>query len=289
MTGKNTSALIAPNEGPVAHVCNADGDAAMVLVCEHASSFIPVALDELSLAAEARFSHIAWDIGAYDLALALSRALDAPLVASDISRLVFDCNRPLEDASATPAVSEIYSVPGNSALSAEQRRQRYDEVYLPFEKMVAQQISKQSKKLSTEREQHIWPLPLLVTVHSFTPVYHGQTRDVEIGLLHHDASGFALRMHELANDVDPVANPAVVQGDQNSPAHSMPFKVELNKPYDASDGVLHTLLTHAKAARLAHVMIEVNNELLRQADSVNQVAEQLGSLITLALQSGQRS
>ena len=120
---------------------------------------------------------------------------------------------------------------------------------------------------------------MLVTVHSFTPIYHGQTRDVEIGLLHDEESQFAIRMHEAIADLEIEAG----QQQGNSPGL---LKVELNKPYSASDGVMHTLVTHARPSNLSQVMIEVNNKLLRDADGVREVAKQLASMINLALLSG---
>ena len=42
--------------------------------------------------------------------------------------------------------------------------------------------------------------PILVTVHSFTPVYHGKKRSVEIGILHDKDARFADAMLETAND-----------------------------------------------------------------------------------------
>ena len=303
MTGENSNVLMTADEGAVVDIINANGDAALVLVCEHASSYIPFSLGDLGLSEDARYSHIAWDIGAYDLAIALSLMLDAPLIASHVSRLVYDCNRPLADSSATPAVSERYDVPGNCSLSTQQRQQRYDEVYLPFERMLAQQIVTQSDKLSADTQiskspcfeksletrpvtrpvassvASSWRLPVLVTVHSFTPIYHGQTRDVEIGLLHDEESQFAIRMHEAIADLEIEAG----QQQGNSPGL---LKVELNKPYSASDGVMHTLVTHARPSNLSQVMIEVNNKLLRDADGVREVAKQLASMINLALLSG---
>ena len=311
MTGENSNVLMTADEGAVVDIINANGDAALVLVCEHASSYIPFSLGDLGLSEDARYSHIAWDIGAYDLATALSRMLDAPLVASRVSRLVYDCNRPLADSSATPTVSERYDVPGNCSLSTQQRQQRYDEVYLPFERMLAQQVATQSDKLSadthiskspcfetrleTNLEPRIetrpvansaassWQLPVLVTVHSFTPIYHGQTRDVEIGLLHDEESQFAIRMQEAVADLEIEAGQQ--QGNSQAPFPAL-LKVELNKPYSASDGVMHTLVTHARPSNLSHVMIEVNNKLLRDADGVREVAKQLASMINLALLSG---
>ena len=67
---------------------------------------------------------------------------------------------------------------------------------------------------------------ILVTIHSFTPVYHGVRRDCEIGVLHDTDARLA--------DAIFAALPS-----------NFPFKLERNVPYSARDGVTHTLATHA--------------------------------------------
>ena len=71
----------------VVTVTNRAGRGRVVLVCDHASNIIPERFDGLGLDEAARHSHIAWDPGALPVAQLLSRALDAPLIASGLSRL----------------------------------------------------------------------------------------------------------------------------------------------------------------------------------------------------------
>ena len=70
-------------------IVNRDGAGPVLLLCEHASRHIPQRYGGLGLDADAARSHAAWDPGARDLALELSQALDAPLVAARVSRLVY--------------------------------------------------------------------------------------------------------------------------------------------------------------------------------------------------------
>ena len=279
-----SSGLLGHDEGAAVSLVNPAGLAPILLVCEHASSYIPTALNDLGLSSEARYAHIAWDIGAADLAHALSRQLNAPLVTAGVSRLVYDCNRPLEDPSATPASSEVFDVPGNRALTPAQRRQRFDEIYLPFEQMISQQVDKLSQQLSEPAGIAAeWQLPLLVSVHSFTPVYHRVTRQAQIGLLHDEPdtspAGHCQRSR-LAETLNAAAGAA---------ASGSALQVALNVPYSAADGVMHTLQVHARPRELDHVMIEVNNALIRDAESVEAVARQLSGLINLALEQGPHS
>ena len=94
--------LLALDEPPAFEVVNPDGVSRFLLLCDHASLRMPRALGTLGLPDDALRSHIAWDIGAADVAKRLSELLDAPLVLSGYSRLAIDCNRPPGTAPSIP-------------------------------------------------------------------------------------------------------------------------------------------------------------------------------------------
>ena len=79
------------------------GPAPVLILCEHASNAFPAEFGTLGLDDDARRSHAAWDPGALDIARRLSDAWAAPLVHSNVSRLIYDCNRPPEAPDAMPA------------------------------------------------------------------------------------------------------------------------------------------------------------------------------------------
>ncbi|MEP5760155.1 MAG: N-formylglutamate amidohydrolase, partial [Litoreibacter sp.] len=160
-----------PFDDTLIDVRNATAASKVVIVCEHASAHIPATFNNLGLSDDALQSHIAWDPGAMAVATRMMDALDAVLIAAKTSRLVYDCNRPPDAHDAMPARSEVFDVPGNAGLSAEQKTARVVGYYEPFRTTVAQIMERIAD-------------PVLVTVHSFTPVYHGAMRDVEIGILH---------------------------------------------------------------------------------------------------------
>jgi predicted N-formylglutamate amidohydrolase len=225
---------------------------AIVLVCEHASAFIPSEFKNLGLSKEVLTSHVAWDPGALGVAEALSEMLEAELVASGISRLIYDCNRPPDAPAAMPARSEIYDIPGNVGLTAAQRAARADAYYAPFRMAVDAALAVREKAV-------------LVTIHSFTPVYHGKTRDVEIGILHDRDSGLADAILEAAADHD---------------AHV----VRRNEPYGPNDGVTHTLIEHGVSKGRPNVMIEVRNDLIRTADAQREMASLLAGWLRQAVE-----
>lgn len=237
----------------VCEILNENGPAQMVLICEHASHHIPTYFDGLGLSSDARHSHAAWDPGAKTLALALSAAFDAPLVCSKVSRLVYDCNRPAGAPSAMPARSEVFDVPRNMDVSADEAQARYEQIYLPFEHMVSKVVAGKN-------------YPVIITSHSFTPVYHGEKRKVEIGLLYDDDSRLADAMMAFAPQFDD-------------------FVIERNQPYGPSDGVAHTIDVHGRDKGLLNVMIEVRNDLLADPMMAKRVADVLTDMLRLALES----
>ena len=241
---------------PIVELSHENGSAKIVLVCEHASSFIPSALDNLGLAPADRDSHAAWDPGALSVAELMAKNLGAVLVASGVSRLVFDCNRPLGAPDATPVQSERITVPGNVGLDATARAARAQTYYAPFRAALSQAIS--------ERET-----PAIVTIHSFTPIYHGERRQVDIGLLHDRDARLVDIMLEMA------------------PTHT-PLSVKRNAPYGPQDGVTHTLKEHALPAKLLNVMVEIRNDLIATPDSQEAMAQTLSCWITDALETAQR-
>ena len=240
-------------EGTAAAVLhNADGNGQVLLVCEHAANRIPAALDNLGLDEATRLSHIAWDPGALAVAQEISCLLDARLVASTVSRLVYDCNRPPEAPGAMPGRSEVFDIPGNRNLSDTEKAARVATVYEPFRTLLADTIAS-------------FPAPpVLVTIHSFTPVYQGKQRDVEIGILHDSDTRLADAMLDLA------------------PKHTE-LNAQRNDPYGPGDGVTHTLKLHALPNGLMNVMIEVRNDLIATAGQQKAMAKMLAGLITDAV------
>ena len=71
-------------------IMNPNGSSSIVLVCEHATHFIPDVYNNLGLSSNNLKSHVAWDPGAAAVAQELSRVMDAVLVQGVVSRLLYD-------------------------------------------------------------------------------------------------------------------------------------------------------------------------------------------------------
>ncbi len=242
-----------PDPGSVVSLLNPKGAGRVVIVCEHASHHIPPAFNGLGLSEEARTSHIAWDPGAARVSEHLSTLLDAPFVRGEVSRLIYDCNRPPEAESAMPARSELFDVSGNTGIGQAERDRRTAAVYVPFTRCVEEVMAKAG------------PDAALVTIHSFVPVYHGKPRAVELGILHDADARLADAMLAAA------------------PRHTQ-MNTQRNEPYGPEDGVTHTLKLHGLSNGVLNVMIEIRNDLVATPEACSEVAGMLHGLISEALE-----
>lgn len=241
----------------VVEVVNEGGTGRFVLACDHASNEIPPEFNNLGLDPALLKTHIAWDPGARAVAEQMTRLLDVPLVLPRVSRLVHDCNRPLGCADATPETSEIYEIPGNRDLTPEQRQDRGHRFYTPFHAALREII---------ETRIDLGYPPVLATIHSFTPVYKGERREVELGILHDDDARLA----------DAVLAIAERHGE---------MVADRNRPYGPEDGVTHTLRRHALPLGLLNVMIEIRNDLIADTPAQVRMAERLSGYLNEALAS----
>lgn len=248
---------ISSSEIPAPTLERAVGTGPVVLICDHATRFIPASLDTLGLSADLHDSHIVWDPGALDLAQRLSVRLDAPLIYPGVSRLVIDCNRVVDAADSIVPVSENISVPGNLDLPPDERARRKQAVYDPFHHTI-------DDLLETRREHGM--TTALVAVHSFTPVFHGKPRPWQVGVIFEAGNRFGAAVcEELAKDRD--------------------LCVGVNKPYSPGDGVYHTVSRHKDKYGLAGVMLEIRNDLLRNAGDLDWWADRLEHVLRNSLES----
>ena len=234
---------------------NEAGTSDVLLVCEHASCMIPPQWGTLGLTEEQRRAHIAWDPGALGLARGLSARLDAALVHAPVSRLVYDCNRAPDQRGAMAERSEYHDIPGNRDLSEDARALRTEAVYLPFQASLRAAVA---RRLARRRPT------VMVTVHSFTPVWHGVPRAVELGVI---------------TDADDRLPRAIVAEAQARTG----LRVQLDEPYSAADDVTHTLRVHAAPYGLMNAMLEIRNDLIADAAAETAMAALLAPVIRAAL------
>jgi len=211
---------------------NPKGAGPFVIVCDHASNTIPEEYESFGFGDAALETHIAWDPGALAVARRLSEGLDAPLFWPDVSRLVIDCNRSPDVSSLIVTASEGQSVEANRAVSGAERSRRLERIHTPYHDAIDSCLA---RRLATG-------LPTaLIAVHSFTPVYFGNARPWQVGIVF-DADR---RMADL-----------LIRGLEADKA----LTVGINEPYSPADHVYYTVARHAGARGFPAAMIEIRND-----------------------------
>jgi predicted N-formylglutamate amidohydrolase len=247
----DTSLLLGPRDVPPVREYNDSGRSPFLLTCDHYGRLIPQALGDLGLPESELVRHIAWDIGIAGVAEMLSKHLDAHLIVQRYSRLVIDCNRPPDVASSIPLISEATTIPGNEGISREAAALRRAEIFDPYHHRIGAIID--------QRRQRNMPT-ILVSLHSFTPVYAGIARPWHIGTLYQrDKILPPLLLQSLR------AEPDLVVGD--------------NEPYAVSDDTDYTIPVHAEARGLMNTGIEIRQDLISDQAGEKAWADRLARIL----------
>ena len=248
------TALLAPDEPSPVQVLRENGRSDLFLTADHAGRIIPRSLGGLGLPASELDRHIAWDIGIAAVTGRLSAALDATAVLQTYSRLVIDCNRNPAVASSIPEVSEATQIPGNLDLTPAQRETRRSVVFDPYHARIHALLD--ARQAAQRRTVY-------VAMHSFTPVFKGESRAMQVGVLYNRDAQLADIMLALLR-----AEGDLVVGD--------------NAPYAVSDATDYGVPVHAERRGLRHVEIEIRQDLIADAEGQGGWAERLARLLPAA-------
>ena len=215
-------------------IVNADSSSNLLFTSDHNGSAIPTKLKNLGVPLNELRRHVAYDIGIDAVAHALSARFNATLIAANYSRLVIDCNRHPGSAGSIPSVSDNTVVPGNKNLSDDDIKSTEDEIFDAYHSSVGNRIS----IMRSENKN-----PILISLHSFTPVIGGQFRPWEIGILFKDDERLSA----------PLINKLREQKDLN---------IGDNKPYSGSEPAGYTVDHHVEPLSLPSVAVEFRQDLI---------------------------
>lgn len=228
--GAKYGTLLAGDEPAAFEIVNADGGGNAVLVCDHASNRVPRRLGTLGLDPTDLAGHIAWDPGAANVARRLSELLDAPLVLSGYSRLVIDCNRPVDSPESMLEQSDGVPVAGNLKLTSADRARRVEGLFRPYHEAISDLLDRRATRPN-----------MLLSVHSFTGDFAGRRRPWSIGFSYgRDRRFAALALEAMRGDS------SLVVGE--------------NLPYSVDDATDHTIPVHGENRGLLHVLIEMRQD-----------------------------
>ncbi len=250
MNAGDTSLLLGSGDAAPVVETNPQGRSPFLLTSDHFGRAIPERLGDLGLPESELTRHIAWDIGIAGVARALSERLDAHLIAQAYSRLIIDCNRPFSSPSSIPLISEATTIPGNEGLTREAIEGRRREVFEPYHRRITEVIDHRlSQGIPT----------VLVSLHSFTPVYAGIKRPWHVGTLYQS---------------DTRLPPLLLKGLR---AHS-DLVVGDNEPYAVSNETDYTIPVHGEARGLMNTGIEIRQDLISDQSGERQWAERLAAI-----------
>lgn len=230
-----------------------DRQSRWLVICDHATNRVPDFINggSLGLAPEDMGRHIAYDVGAAGVAIALGEKLGAPVVLSNFSRLVIDPNRGEDDPTLLMRLYDGTIIPANRHADDAERERRLDACYRPYHDAVGRMASRQDNTI-------------LVSVHSFTPQFKGRAlRPWHTGLLFADDERLSRPLIDLLRQ-----EPGMIVG--------------ANEPYS---GHLKgdTIDRHAIATGRQNTLIEIRNDLIAEDAGQVEWAERFARLLPAAL------
>jgi predicted N-formylglutamate amidohydrolase len=228
-------------------------DAGALVICDHASNAIPPGYGTLGLKRETLQRHIAYDIGAADVARALAALIGAPAVLSTYSRLVIDPNRGLDDPTLVMRCSDGAIVPGNAYIDAAEIARRSVRFWAPYRQAIAATVE---AMIATGEP------PALISIHSFTDVWRGFSRPWKIGILWDRDDRIPKPLIRAL-----LAEPDLCAADVGD-----------NEPYD---GALagDTIDAIATLRRLANALIEIRQDLITERKNALAWADRIARLL----------
>lgn len=233
-------------------VLRPEGRSSFFLAADHAGRAIPKALGDLGVPHAEMERHIAWDIGIAGATEQLSALLDATAIFQTYSRLVIDCNRNPSWPSAMPELSEHTPVPGNLGLSEADRRARVQEIFDPYHHEIEALLNARAGRPT-----------IYVAMHSFTPVFKGESRAMHVGILYDKDATLAHIMLDLLRQ----------EGD---------LVVGENAPYAITALSDYSVPAHAEPRGLNHLEVEIRQDLIATPEGQEDWARRFARLLPLA-------
>ncbi len=225
----------------------------VLFVCDHASNALPEAYGTLGLEQGDFAAHIASDIGAATVTRALATAFGAPAVLARWSRLLIDLNRGPDDPTLVMKLSDGRIIPGNRDADAAEIAHRLEQHHAPYHAAIEAQI---------ERSRDGGHLPVILSMHSFTPVWKGAQRPWEIGVLWDSDARLAKPL--MAR----LAQAGFAVGDKE------PYSGELEND---------SLYRHGTMHGLPHVLIELRQDLIATPQAAQTLAARLKPVVEQVL------
>lgn len=225
------------------------GEGPLFITCEHASARVPAPLRTSAGDRPWLQTHWAYDIGVRTLGRELVRLTRSRGVFARFSRLVCDTNRAPDHPDLIRTQTEGHALSFNEGVSPRERERRIQAYHEPYHTAIAAGLGAQ---IAGRRGE-----VLLLSLHTFTPVWEGQARPMEVGVLYSSHEAVAAR---LAGELDREG-----------------FETAMNAPYSGRDGLIYSGARHGQAQRVVFLELEVNQALIGTPAAAMRVARRIAA------------
>jgi len=222
----------------------------VVITCEHASVRMPRpwswSPSDLWLVG----THWSYDPGADEITRELAHAFGCPAVLTRFTRMLVDPNRRTDSPTLFRDVAEGRPVQMNTRVDEAERELRLRRLYTPFHRAVDHVLDAE-------------PFALVLSIHTFTPVYEGIRREMELGVIFDEDQGLAVEVAgRLARTIR---------------------DVRLNEPYTGRNGGMYSARVHALRQGIRALEIEVRQDIAIDPARRIPVVEEIRNALAAAL------
>ncbi len=226
----------------------------LVLSCEHASWTLPPGV-ELGVPLDVLRSQAGWDHGALEIVEVWSEALGVGVHTGAFSRMFVDLNRNPEHVDVIPSNSYGAAVPGNVAISADDRAHRIAAFHTPYWDAVRRDCAARIRDRGAV---------LHLSSHTFDPALDPAARTFDVGVLYDPTHGFEAELAERM----------LFQ------LRSAGLAVRANQPYGGTGPAICTSFrTQFSGARYAGIQLETSHAVTQSRGGCERVGRAILPLL----------
>jgi len=201
-----------------------------LITCEHASLELPKGKEWPKEDNWLVGTHWSVDLGSEHLARELSSITGVPALLAKSSRLWIDVNRPLDSPTLFRTQADGKTIHLNKDITEEEKKKRIEDYYVPYHDELKYLV------------KMMQPFVIL-SVHSFTPLYEGQKREMEVGVLYNHHEGLAKKLADFL---------------------SKKFITRVNEPWSGKEGFMYAAssVETPNSEDIKGIMLEIRQDLL---------------------------
>lgn len=230
-------------------ILNFDLTGPFIFSCEHASNQLPPDVQFSKEDFHFLQTHWGWDIGAQKVVEHLAKSTQCAAIFGTVSRLWVDLNRSIDRKDLVRTHTELHELSFNKNISSESEHKRLEDWYHPFHKAYDELVEKKLRLAS----------PILISIHSFTPVWNGKVRTMDIGVLFDQYESLGIKLAQALKNEE--------------------LFVECNEPYTGRGGLMYSVEDKGIRHGCKHLELEINQALICTPERVTCLANKILSAL----------